>query len=245
MKILFMLPAAKGVYPDEAAQRRINLIKSYATPATQIDVDYLPDVSGFNPWGGQHDPNHRPAELVARAHSLGAQRALQAEKEGYDAFCPYGAVDVGVQEARNRGLKIPAAGPGEASALFCGLLGRKFASCSYVETPDSGSRDRYKNLGVDHLYVGPTAIGIQNSEYPQRHAEVLDRYKDCARRAREMGAEMMGVIGQSICPTEFSAKELQEATGFPTMDGIAAQVAMVEWWHRTGLPPTLLNVPRH
>jgi len=239
-----MLPAAKGVYPGEAAERRINLIKSYATAATQIDVDYLPEVSGFNPWGGQTDPNHRPADAVARAHSLGAQRALQAEKDGYDAFCPYGAVDVGVLEARRRGLSIPAAGPGEASALFCGLLGRRFASCSYVATPQSGNRDRYIALGVDHLYVGATAIGIQNSEYPQRHDEVLQRYKDCARQARDMGAEMMGVIGQSICPTEFSAKALQDATGFPTMDGIAAQIAMVEWWHRTGLPPSLLKVPR-
>src|SRR5205814_8088750 len=97
---------------------------------------------------------------------------------------------------------------------------------------------------VDHLYVGATAIGIQNSEYPQRHDEVLERYKDCVKQAKEMGAEMMGLFGASICPTEFSAKQLTEAGGLPAMDGIAAQISIVSMWHRTGLPGTLINVPR-
>src|SRR5689334_3758203 len=105
MKILSMLPAAKGVYPPEAEERRINLIKSYSTPATQIDVDYMPDVSGFSPWG-QEGPRQNEAEHMARAAELGVQRALQAESEGYDAYCPYGTLDVGVQQARERGAKI-------------------------------------------------------------------------------------------------------------------------------------------
>jgi hypothetical protein len=59
-----------------------------------------------------------------------------------------------------------------------------------------------------------------------------------------MGAEIMGMIGMSICPTEFSPKELMEASGFAVMDGIAAQLSIVTMWHRTGLPPALLKVPR-
>ena len=52
MRILCMLPAARGVYPPEAAERRLALMRSYTTPATQIDADYMPAVSGFSPWGG-------------------------------------------------------------------------------------------------------------------------------------------------------------------------------------------------
>lgn len=83
-----MLPAAKGVYSPEAAEQRINLVKCYVTSSIQIDVDYLPEPSGFLPWGGQNVPNHRSAENMRRTHELGARRAAQAEKEGYDAFCP-------------------------------------------------------------------------------------------------------------------------------------------------------------
>ncbi|HLG70841.1 MAG TPA: aspartate/glutamate racemase family protein [Chloroflexota bacterium] len=246
MRILCMLPAAKGVYPAEAEERRLAVMRSYASPATQIDVDYMPDVSGFNPWGGQDRPDHSLADKVSRAHALGAQRAMQAEKDGYDAFCPYGVLDIGVEEARRQGVKIPVVGQGEAAALFCGLLGRKFAACFYVSTPDHDTTfmARIRSWGVADLYVGPTAIGIPNSEYPSRRPEVLSRFVDCARQAREMGAELMGIVAMSICPTEFPARELTEAGGLPVQDALAAQIAMAEWWHRTGLPPSLLRLPR-
>lgn len=39
-----MMPAAKGVYPPEADERRLSVMRSYTTPATQIDTDYMPDV---------------------------------------------------------------------------------------------------------------------------------------------------------------------------------------------------------
>jgi Asp/Glu/hydantoin racemase len=246
MRILSMLPAAQGVYPAEAEERRRNLVLSYATPALQIDIGYLPEVSGFNPWGGQTNPKHRDADAVTRTHQLGALRAKQAEEDGYDAFCPFGLVDVGVVEARKQGVKIPVIGMAESSALLCGLLGRRFARCSYVlsEESDQAERTRIDGWGLTHLYAGPTAIGIPNDEYPKRHEEVLERFIDCSRQARDMGAEIMGMIGMSICPTEFSPKELMEATGFPVMDGIAAQLSVAEMWHKTGLLPSLLHLPR-
>jgi hypothetical protein len=248
MKILFMLPAAEGVYPPEAAERRIKRIKSHATASTQIDVDYMPGVSGFNPYGGgQVVAEPDAAEKMARAHELGAQRARQAEEEGYDAFCPLGVLDIGVAEARRQGVKIPMAGPGEASALFSGLIGRPFASCRYVRNDEGeATMEAYHaGLGLKHLYVGSTAIGLPNSEYPHRHDEVLQRYVQCAEKAKKMGAELMGVIAYSICPGEFSSKELFEATGLPAVDHMAVQVGMVELWHRTGLPPSLLKLPRN
>jgi Asp/Glu/hydantoin racemase len=242
-----MLPAAEGVYPAEAEERRKKLILSYATPDIQIDVTYLPEPSGFNPWGGQKSQDHRKAERVQRTHELGAQCAAQAEKDGYDAYCPFGLVDVGVREARRIGVKIPAIGMAESSALFCGMLGRRFARCSYVLSKDSdeAERARIESWGLTHLYAGPTEIGIENSEYPARRNEVKERFVACTRQARDMGAEIMGMIGMSICPTEFSPKELSEAAdGFPVMDGIAAQMAMAQWWHRSGMPPEMLRVPR-
>ncbi len=246
MKILCMLPAAQGVYPPEAEARRLKVMQSYASAATQIDVDYMPEPSGFVPWGGQARSDHLNADRVKRAHELGADRAMQAEKDGYDAFCPYGILDIGVLEARRRGVKIPVVGQGEAATLYCALLGRKFASCSYVasETGDAALESRIRGWGAGDLYVGPTAIGIPNSEYPERRPEVRERFIEAAGKAREMGAEMMGLVAMSICPTEFSAKELSEAGGLPVQDALASQIALAEWWHRSGLPPDLLRSPR-
>lgn len=241
MKILCMLPAARGVYPVEAEERRLALMRSYSTATTQVEADYMPDVSGFVPWGRDGGP--APAEAAARAAALSARRAVEAEQQGYDAFCPFGTLDVGVEEAR-KVVQIPVVGQREACLLFCGLLGRPFAWVTYMPGSEERNFQWAREAGVAHLMVASTSIGIPNSEYPQRRPELLEAFVRCAREAREKGAELMGLVAMSICPTEYSAKELSDACGVPVLDALACQIAMAEWWHRTGLPPSLLRYPR-
>jgi len=156
MRILCMLPAARGVYPPEAAERRLALMRSYTTPATQIDTDYMPAVSGFSPWGGSGDAEP-PPDAAARAAHLSAQRAVQAAQEGYDAFCPFGTLDIGVREARTQ-VTIPVVGQAEACFLFCGLLDCPFASCSYMPGSEDRLRAWARDAGVASLLVATTAI---------------------------------------------------------------------------------------
>jgi hypothetical protein len=54
----------------------------------------------------------------------------------------------------------------------------------------------------------------------------------------------MGLVAMSICPTEYAARELSAAAGLPVLDALACQIALAEWWYRTGLPPSLLRSPR-
>ena len=242
MKILCMLPAAQGVYPKEAEARRVELIRSYSTASTQVEAGYMPEASGFDPWGRTAD-TAMPADAETRAAALSVQRAVQAEAKGYDAFCPFGTRDVGVREARQV-VKVPVVGQTEACLLFCGLLDRRFAWVTYMPGSEERNYRWAREAGMDHLMVVSTAIGIPNSEYPQRRGELLERFVACAAEARAHGAEIMGLVAMSICPTEYSAKELSDACGLPVLDAMACQVAMAEWWHRTGLPPTLLRYPR-
>lgn len=240
-----MLPAAKGVYPAEAEERRKELIKSYVTETTSIDVVYMPTVSGFSPWGATEARSSDASDLEP-AHESAADCAQQAEKDGYDAFLPFGLLDIGIEASRRRGLGIPAVGAAESAALYCGLLGRRFASCSYLMNPETEelAKERMATWGLQDLFVGSTAIGIPNSEYPKRRSEVLEQFIRCADEARKKGAEIMGLNAMSICPTEFSAQELTKESGMPVIDAIAAQLAMATFWNRMGLPPSLLHLPR-
>jgi hypothetical protein len=102
-----------------------------------------------------------------------------------------------------------------------------------------------REAGVEHLMVASTSIGIPNAEFPERRVELLERFVACTDEARQKGADLMGVVAMSICPTEYSAKELSAACGMPVLDAMACQIAMAEWWHRTGLPPSLLRYPRN
>ncbi len=242
MRILCMLPAAKGVYPEAPEQRRLNLMRSYATASTQIDADYMPSPSGFSPWGGDTGAG-APPDQAARAAELAAQRAVQAEQEGYDAFCPFGTLDIGVRLARRR-VKIPVVGQSEAALLMLGVLGRPFATCLYGPGGEERLDTWAREAGVGHLLVAHTNIGFPNTEYPDRRDELMARFVQCAHEARAKGAEIMGLVAMSICPTEFSAPEYAEAAGMPVLDALANQIAVAEWWHRTGMPPSLLRMPR-
>lgn len=241
MRILCMLPAGRGVYPPEAEERRLAVMRSYATQTTQIDADYMPDVSGFVPWGNAE--GRATPESGVRAAELSAQRAVQAEREGYDAFCPFGTLDVGVREASQR-VKIPVVGQMQASMLFCGMLDRPFAWLTYMPGSEERNFGWAREAGVGHLMVASLSIGFPNSEYPQRRGDLLERFVECTREAREQGAELMGLVAMSICPTEYSATELTAASGMPVLDSMACQIALAEWWHRSGLPPSLLRYPR-
>ncbi len=247
MKILCMLPAAEGVYPKEAEERRMTLMRSYSNAATQVDAAYMPDVSGFVPWGGGEQRGGEAGgwggDASARAAEFSAQLAARAEQDGYDAFCPFGGLDIGVKEARAR-VKIPVVGQTEACYLFCGLLGQKFANVVYMPGAEAPRHREAEAAGVGDQLVGVFAIGIPNSEYPQRRGDLLREFVRCANEAKAAGAALIGRVAMSICPTEYSAKELTEASGMPVLDALACQIAMAEWWHRTQLPTSLLRLPR-
>ncbi len=233
MRILAMLPSPPALaYTPEAEARRLDVMRSYTTAATQVDADYMPEIG----------EDGRELDTATR-HALSVKRALQAEQEGYDAFCPFGTLDFGVEQARGV-VSIPVVGQRQACLLFCGLLDRKFGWCTYLPGSEERNFAWAREAGVGHLMVSSTSIGFPNTEFPHRRAELLERFIACAREARDKGAELMGVVAMSICPTEYSAKALTSACGMPVLDALACQIAMAEWWHRVGLPPTLLRYPR-
>src|SRR5689334_12863905 len=112
MRILAMLSAARGVFPPEAEARRIALIRSYATATTEVDVDYMPSASGLGTWmtpGSTVEPA-LAADAVEWAEEQMGARAVFAEEQGYDAFCPFGVHDIGVRRARELTTRIAVVG---------------------------------------------------------------------------------------------------------------------------------------
>ena len=197
-------------------------------------MDYLPET-----------PKELSNVAADRArHLVSAQRAVQAEKEGYDAFCPFGTRDYGIADGRKLVKTMPVVGQADSCLLYCGLLGRPFGSVIYMPEMEDWYRECAAEAGLAGQMVHTTSIGFPNKQYPERRAELLARFVTCAREAKAKGAELMGLVAMSICPVEYSAKELSGACGIPVLDALACQVAMAEWWHRTGLPPTLLRYPR-
>ena len=136
---------------------------------------------------------------------------------------------------------IPVVGQTEACYRFCGMLRLRFATVSYMPGADARFTRWAEEAGVGDLLVANTAIGIPNSEYAARRADLLAQFVRCAQEARAKGAQIMGLVAMSICPTTYSAAELSAACGLPVLDAMACQIGLAELWHRTGLPGGLLQ----
>lgn len=237
MKILCCLPAARGVYPPEAEAARIRLVESYSTPTTQVVAGFPTQASGFSPFGGGSG-----ALEAARNHILMAERAIQAEEEGYDAFTPYGMFDFGVELARTR-CKFPVVAQAQATFCVASMMATRVGAIWYQSSSFSHGWRQTKEYGYDHLIVGFGAVEMPNPEMPKRRQELYERFVSEGKRLVKAGAELIVAHGMSMCPQEYKAAELAEGIGVPVLEGLGCAIAMAETWVRLGTPYSRIRYP--
>jgi allantoin racemase len=226
--MLVVLPAARGVYPDEAAQRRIERIRSYSRPGLEVEADYPNTVSGFQPYGGEGS-----AASMARNHEIIAERMVQAEQEGYDAVSGFGMLDFGVEIARCR-VNIPVVGQTQATYAMASMMAERIGVISYHKGTHSYHYRQMKEYGFLHLLVGLGAAGMSNADMPKQREKLFDNFVAEGKRLVNEGAELIVCHGMSMSPIEYQAKEYADAIGVPVLEGLGCAIAMAQAWVFTG-----------
>lgn len=235
MKMLVVLPAGRGVYPEEAAQRRMDRIRSYSRPGLEVEADYPNAVSGFSPWGGDGT-----APDMARNHQIIAERMVQAEKEGYDAVSGFGMLDFGVEIARAI-VNIPVVGQTQATYAMASMMAQRIGVISYESRTHSYHYRQMKEYGFLQMLVGYGAAEIPNNEMPHRREELYDRFVSEGKRLVKEGAELIVCHGMSMSPIEFPASEFTAGIGVPVLEGLGCAIAMAQAWVFTGTPYSRLR----
>jgi allantoin racemase len=231
MRLLVILPTAKGVYPPEAEQRRIDRIMSYATPQTQIEVGFPHTRSDFAPMGGGEGSAYARAEN----HLKIAQRMIEAEKEGFDAVVPFGMIDFGVELARSK-VNIPIVAQSQAAYSIAANMVSEFGVISYQTSGHAMMRQQARLYRFDHMITGWGAAEMSNADMPKQREMLFDRFVSEGKRLVKMGAEAIVCHGMSMCPIEYSAKEYADAIGVPVIEGLGSAIAVAEAWVRLGIP---------
>jgi allantoin racemase len=231
MKILVVLPAAKGVYPPEAEQRRVDLLRSYSTPEVEVEVGFPAEASGFNPFGDKGAAGMG----FAHNHILVAERMVQAEKEGYDACFPFGMIDFGVEIARSS-CNIPIVGQAQAAYCMAAMMTQRVGIISYQSNGHTIARRQLQEYGFEHLSVGMGAAEMPNDEMPKEPQKLYDRFVSEGKRLVKDGAEVIVCWGMSMSPIEFKPEEYAEGIGVPVLEGVGCALAMAVAWVRMGTP---------
>jgi allantoin racemase len=172
------------------------------------------------------------------------ERALQAQREGYDAIFLSCQLDVGLYECRQL-LSIPVTATLESAALLAYQMGRNFSLLAVDYQNGQIQKMLLDIYGLSGKLVSIRSFDIDaNDLYPDRtppHA-VIDRVIETARRCvEEDGAETL-IPGCTLAGSVLThdGAGATQAAGAPIIDGMLAGFKLAEMWAdlaRAGLPP--------
>ena len=215
MRVLLLLNGPRERYIGGADTARRIKWREYCSPATELEIGYLP--SEIEGRGG--------AKVYAfgtrDALSLGPlypDRCAMAQRDGFDAVIIHCFIDPGLRAARER-VRIPVVGPGEvtlsAGASLSGKIGMVTPS---NETVDS-HWEQVTGLGLQRRFVGIEAIEGPLLPFPKQDPGAMTEALVAAgRKLVEKGAELICPSGLAYIPIRVSAIEVSRRLGIPVLD---------------------------
>ena len=158
------------------------------------------------------------------------EKALQAEREGYDAFVLGGMRDFAYFELREA-VDIPVAFIAESSYNLACLLAPKFSLIDPNEVSLRSKIAIIKRYGLEEHYVPGVHIGSSLLElvegFEKNPEGVIDMVRKAAKKVIEQDAGILvpGFGGLSVFLAE---QDVREIDGVPIMDNQAALIKMAE-----------------
>jgi allantoin racemase len=172
------------------------------------------------------------------------ERALQAQREGYDAIFLSCQLDVGLYECRQL-LSIPVTATLESAALLAYQMGRSFSLLAVDYQNGQIQKMLLDVYGLSGKLASVRSFDIDaNDLYPDRTPPrtVIDRVVETARLCVERdGAESLipGCTLAGSVLTHHGSSTIAEAGGAPIIDGMLAGFKLAEMWAdlaRAGVP---------
>jgi len=195
--------------------------KSFADPGTEIDI------KGITP----HDSYAHPIVEFRCAREV-ICHAVQAEREGYDAFVIGHFQDAGLYEARSV-VDIPVIALGESSMLYACQLGHRSGIVTINPRYISWFHHQINKYGLQERVTGVHAMSFQPGQIlsafgsDQRLQEVAALFEQQAQPLVEQGVDVL-IPGGGIPMLLFSQIHQHNVDGAPVINGIPIAVKMAE-----------------
>jgi allantoin racemase len=231
MKIMVVM----GEYPQEETERRRNACLRCASPGTEL---------GFTVIKATFFKRSNSQANALAGGPLVAEKAQQAEAEGFDAVVPFGTLDVGVEISRNL-VRIPVVGAGQSVLHLAAQLSDRFGIISYEEKSIPFMRKHMRSWGVQDYVVGIRAVQIPLPDSTKQRDLMRTRFLDLGRELiRQECAELIVPMGVTMVPVQYSAAEFSNELGVPVLDALATSIQTAEMMVRMGLTHSTKTYPR-
>lgn len=158
--------------------------------------------------------------------------AMQAEREGYDAFLIGNISDAGIREAREV-VNIPVLGLSETSLHLACMMGANFGLVTISEKWTPRILENVQRAGLERRLAGVEAMNTSPLDLkkafvdPAHRANIIGQFTEAAERLLAKGAEVIIPAGGDIIV--FLAEDgLFEIGHAPILNGIVELVKMGE-----------------
>ncbi len=186
MKIVYLIPGPMGRTPEGKAEvkRRGELLKQYAAPGTEVDIDDVPS--------GPASIESMYEEYLSIPATV--RRAIELEGQGYDALILGCYGDPGLDALREL-VSIPIVGPGEATALMAASLGHRFSIITITESVIAFTERLVRNVGLGEKLASVRAVDIPVLELHHDRERTIEATIDEGRRAMEQDRADTLILG--------------------------------------------------
>lgn len=183
---------------------------------------------------------HTITPSVTTVHALSEFRfsrevirgAIEAERQGCDAFFMNHFQDVGLYEAR-AAVSIPVLGLGESTLLHACTMGRKLGLLAINPAFIPGHADQVTRYGLQQRVAGIRAINANISDYmeafnsPEKKASLSEVFMRESRRLLDAGADVIVPTG-GIPMMLFASEAGANVDGAPIVNGVTVVVKAAE-----------------
>src|SRR5919108_2704171 len=227
MRIMFLNHSFKRHSPELEAHIRM-LLAGYASPGTIFELAYPEDLGG----GEVLSLLEKRKALSGLHHILETpalvQKAIEAERMGFDAVIQSNTFDPGV-EASRLAVRIPVIGLLRASLHFTASICDRFGIIVPLETHLPHTMRLVQAYGMSTFVCGMKTINLYDTgELFEYHDSVIERTVAASRELVQQGAQAIIPLGGKIYPYVVTPEELEPAIGVPVINTKAVGVKFAE-----------------
>ena len=223
MKIWYQSSAPLGIDPkwdpyQESLKRHVQKV---ARPDTKVDIH------------GAHlsHPLLERSRYVGYLHQAQIiDNAIQAEGEGYDAFCVACTLDPGFFEIREV-VSIPVAFLSESCFHLASILADKFSLLAHSENTMAMLRQKIRQYGLQERFIPPNTFNLSLLDIIKgfkNPAPIVSIVKEAGRKTIEQGAGIL-LPACNILNMVLVDADLREINGAPILDTAGAMVKVTEF----------------
>ena len=226
MRIMLLNHSSRR-HAAEVETHIVNLMNSYASPGTTVELQYPDDLGG-----GEVLRQLEARKVLAGLHHILetpalVKKTIEAERAGFDAVVQSNTFDPGVEAAR-LAVRIPVVGVLRASCHFTACLCDRFA---FIVPLDSHVPYVYRIMQtyrMDSFVTDVKAVNVYESDMSKQHNVILQRAVGLAREMVDRGAQAIIPLGGLLFPYEVDPKELEDKVGVPVVNTKAVGIRFAE-----------------